>query len=346
MTEGRVFTIKLPMRMKTNKSGDLESLNLNVFRNLHFYKLNYQKKAFQAYVKPLLSGLPSMEAVTLHYEVNPKGGSRLDTMNVGSIVDKFFSDALVENGIIPDDDYKHVVGNSFSFGSLHPLDPHVLVTITETNRRKETPMRILLDQDEIQAALEAYVQTMGLQGASGVELTVNGDEVQAEIIMHGVISGAVLMAPSNPNPPAQTDGQPRKRGGRVLGSKNKPKGGQADAVEGTAPIRIDLDGAGSSDGEEEGAEGGDDENGDSDLTPSQGISGVGSSLFDGPNEADGTGPEESKGDTHRGNLFGDSEDGSSETDSPDNKGLRTAEEAEDVKSKPVAARRPSIFDED
>jgi len=346
MTEGRVFTIKLPMRMKVNKSGELESLNLNVYRNLHYYKLNHQKKAFHAFVEPLLSGLPSMEAVKLEYQINPKGGSRLDTMNVGSVVDKFFSDALVLCGIIPDDDYKHVVKNDFEFGYLSPNDPHVLVTITETNRRKETPMRILLDQEEIQAALEAYVQTMGLQGASGVELTVNGDEVQAEIIMNGVISGAVFMAPSNPTPPTQTEGQPRKRGGRVLGSKNKPKGGQPDAVEGSAPIRIDLDGAGDPDGEEEGAEDGSQEDSDPLESTSQAGSGVGTSLFDGPDEADGTGPEEPKGDTNRGNLFGDSEDGSSETDSPDNEGLRTAEAEDEVKPKTTAARRPSIFDED
>lgn len=130
MSSERTFTIKLPMRMKVNKHGELESLNLNVYRNLHYYKMNYQKKAFQDFVKPLLSGLPLMEAVTLHYEINPKGGSRLDTMNVGAVVDKFFSDALVHNGIIPDDDYKHVVSNSFSFGSLCPENPHVLVTIT------------------------------------------------------------------------------------------------------------------------------------------------------------------------------------------------------------------------
>ena len=339
MTDGRVFQLKLPMRMKVNKGGDEESLNLNVYRNLHFYKLNHQKKAFHDFVKPLLRGLPSMEAISLHYEINPKGGSRLDTMNVGSIVDKFFSDALVLNQIIPDDDYKHVVGISFSFGSLCPNDPHVLVTITETQPRKETPMRILLDQNEIQQALEAFVATMGLPGASGVELTVNGDEIQAEIIMDDVISGAVTL-PASTNTP--TSDQPvKRRGGRVLGSKNKPKV-VIPNVAANPETGDDLSGSGD-------AEGGEEEDlspeteGDSESQGS-GVDQFGESSNDSDEEADGAGSEEPKtrGGSNRGNLFGDSDSESSEDTDPDDEGSGSKTEA------PVTTgrKRPSIFDAD
>jgi hypothetical protein len=336
----REFTIKLPMRMKINKHGELESLNLNVYRNLHFYKLNYQKKAFQDFVKPLLCGLPAMEAVSLHYEINPKGGSRLDTMNVGSIVDKFFSDALVINGIIPDDDYKHVVGNSFSFGSLCPENPHVLVTITETKPRKETPMRILLDQDEIQQALEAFVKTMGLPGASGVELTVNGDEIQAEIIMNGVISGAVNV-PSSTNTPT-SDQPPKRRGGRVLGSKNKPK--EPVNVATDTEAGNDLSGSGA-------AESGEEENLDSeaededDKSEGEGFDLFGEGFGSSDEEADGTGTSESSSGSksNRGNLFGDSDNGSSEDTNPDDEGPSSEAEAPQVTT---GRKRPSIFDAD
>lgn len=338
MTEGRVFTLKLPMRMKVNKGGDLESLNLNVYRNLHFYKLNYQKKAFQDFVKPLLLGLPRMEAISLHYEINPKGGSRLDTMNVGSIVDKFFSDALVNNQIIPDDDYKHVVGNSFCFGSYHPKDPHVLVTITETQPRKETPMRILLDQNEIQQALEAFVQTMGLSGASGVELSVNGDEIQAEIIMNGVISGSVTVQTSTDT---STSDQPAKRrGGRVPGSKNKPKGPTNVAAD--PETGNDLSGSGD-------AEGGEEEDSDSDSegadeSKSKGLDLLWESGSDGDDEDEsGAGDEESSsGKINRGNPFGDSDNESSEDTDPEQEGSDTSTKTP-VK---VSTKRPSIFDAD
>ena len=340
MTEGRVFTLKLPMRMKINKGGEVESLNLNVYRNLHFYKLNYQKKAFQDFVKPLLLGLPKMEAISLHYEINPKGGSRLDTMNVGSIVDKFFSDALVNNQIIPDDDYKHVVGNSFSFGSLHPNDPHVLVTITETQPRKETPMRILLDQNEIQTALETFVETMGLQGATGVSLSINGDEIQAEIIMNGVISKPTHAYPSSDSTSTETSDQPRKRGGRVPGSKNKPKGPTNVATD--PETGNDLTGSGDAEGGEEEDSDPDTEGSDESKSPAVDLFRESGSNGDGEDES-GTGTEESSGGkTNRGNLFGDSDNGSSEDTDPEQEDSDTSTKAP-VK---VSTKRPSIFDAD
>ena len=339
MTDGRVFTIKLPMRMKVNKGGDLESLNLNVYRNLHFYKLNFQKKAFHDFVKPLLSGLPPMEAISLHYQINPKGGSRLDTMNVGSVVDKFFSDALVLCGIVPDDDYKHVVRNNFEFGSLCPNDPHVLVTITETKPRKETPMRILLDQQEIQKALEAFVQTMGLAGATGVELGLVGDEIQAEIIMNGVLSVPSTVTVQSDSTETASD-QPRKRGGRVPGSKNKPKGDITDVAT-TAEAGNDLDGSGDSEaGEDEGST-----ESSEDETESQGtaVRSDRASLFDSDDEAVGAGPTvETNRIDSRGNPSGVSDNESSEDTDPEDKGSDTETEAAPVTGK----KRPSIFDAD
>lgn len=336
MTEGRVFQIKLPMKMKVNKGGEQESLNLNVYRNLHFYKLNFQKKAFQDFVKPLLLGLPQLEAVTLHYEINPKGGSRLDIMNVGSIVDKFFSDALVLNQIIPDDDYKHVVGNSFSFGSVCPTDPHVLVTITETQPRKETPMRILLDQEEIQKALEAFVETMGLSGASGVELSVIGDEIQAEILMDGPLTSNITTT-SAPTNTATSDQLVKRRGGRVLGSKNKPKVVISNVAE-SPETRSDLDGSGDTEGGEEEDSDSTSEGDDQPTSAERDLFGEGSG--DGDEEADGTGPSEQKTGINRGNLFGDSDNESSEDTDPDEKGSRAKTEMT------TPRKRPSIFDAD
>lgn len=342
MIDGRVFTLKLPMRMEINKRGEVESLNLNIYRNLHFYSLNHQKKAFQDFVKPLLFGLPSMEAVMLHYEVNPKGGSRLDTMNVGSVVDKFFSDALVHNGIIPDDDYKHVVKNTFSFGYLCPKNPHVLVTITETQPRKETPMRILLDESEIQKALEAFVETMGLSGASGVELTINGNEIQAEIMMNGSSSRSTQSADSN----TETTDQPVKRRGRLPGSKNKPKGDQ-DVAESTS-TGSDLDSSGTTDsGEEEGSD-------NETETTSTVTKGKASDLFgesESSSDDEPDGPESTESTTgsksNRGNLFGDLDEESSETTDPtDEEGSDSKQETQPVKSVKVSGKRPSIFDAD
>jgi len=258
---------------------------------------------------------------------------------VGSVVDKFFSDALVLCGIVPDDDYKHVVRNDFEFGSLCPNDPHVLVTITETKSKKETPMRILLDQSEIQSALEAFVKTMGLEGATGVELSLVGDEIQAEIIMNGVISVPTTVTVQPDSTEAASD-QPRKRGGRVPGSKNKPKGDNTNVAT-TAEAGNDLDGSGDSEaGEDEGSSESSEDEAESQGTA---VRSVRSSLFDSDDEADGAGPEvETNRIDSRGNPSGVSDSESSEDTDPDNEGSDTETEAAPV----TGNKRPSIFDAD
>lgn len=351
MTLRRKFQIKLPLRMKVNKAGDQESLNLNVFRNLHFYKLNHQKKAFQSFMKPLLSGIPPMETIRLEYQLNPKGGHRLDMMNVGSIVDKFFSDALVENGIIPDDDYKHLDKATFSFGRLCPEDPHVLVTIIETKPRKEAHMRILLDQEEIRQALEAFVQTMGLPGAAGVELTVNDDgEVEAEIMtnLRSAKKNVVVDEDDDEDQPVTSTEEPprRKRGGRVPGSKNKPKvtadvqataaSGASGAAQGTG----DSAGGSTSLFPEDGDESDEDEGlevGELDL------SGNGSDSFEGEGDEDEDDLFSTNGSSPRGNPSGDSDSGSSEDPDAENE---TGSDEEEASTAPVKSNRPSIFDAD
>jgi hypothetical protein len=49
--------------------------------------------------------------------------------NICSVVDKFFSDALVNLGYIADDNYQHVLGVQYLFGSVDSKNPRVEVTI-------------------------------------------------------------------------------------------------------------------------------------------------------------------------------------------------------------------------
>lgn len=312
----QVFQLKLPMRMKVNKRGEVESLNLNAYRNLHFYQLSYQKNAFHNTMKPLLSGLPKLGKVKLHYEIHPKSKGRLDTMNVGSIVDKYFSDALVEAGVITDDDYTNVVFNSFCFGSVCPQDPHVLVTITETEPRRTETMRILLDRNEIQQALETFVETMGLSGVTGVELSANSDhEIIAEIIVSPKTKAPTHAAYVE----TATSIIRPKRGGRPVGSKNKPKESN-DHVETSGESGPYSDGPGTSESSEE-----------EDLYTS--------SDDEADEEDERTESTESKA-TLSKNLFGDSDTESA--NSPD-------EEEDEDPVEPVPAtervRKSSIFDE-
>ena len=85
-------------------------LNLNVYRNLHFQILNKMKVQFKKNLFGLYSELFTLQAgrVEIEYNIQPYNKTLFDTMNVACIVDKFFLDALVEAGTIPEDNYNYV----------------------------------------------------------------------------------------------------------------------------------------------------------------------------------------------------------------------------------------------
>lgn len=144
------------MRMNVSKS-KVQPLNMNVYRNLHFHSLNYQKKAFKELVEPLLRDLPRMEQIELRYQIFPKTKRLFDVVNVGSIVDKYFSDALSELKIIPDDNYRHIPDVRIGFGGFAD-EEYVLVTITETKGiDMKLSMTATLTSEEIQQAVAAWI---------------------------------------------------------------------------------------------------------------------------------------------------------------------------------------------
>jgi len=203
----REFKLKLPMRFRTSRK-KVTALNLNVYRNLHFRSLTALKHKFHEHGITLIKDakIPPLGRIRLRYQVFTKTKREFDIANVCSIVDKFFSDTLQEAGIIQDDNWKFLDDVSFGFGG-HSTEEYVLVTITEIETRKGSDMRILLDEDEIQKALEDFVKTLGLSGVTGVDLSSDDDgNITAEVLMGEAKTGAKT-----------------KRGGRQPGSKNKPK---------------------------------------------------------------------------------------------------------------------------
>jgi|TARA_B110000261_G_scaffold37581_1_gene43771 Holliday junction resolvase RusA-like endonuclease len=61
----------------------------------------------------------------------PKTARRTDLGNVLSVHQKYFEDALVELGCIPDDDYKHIVRTTFVFGKKDKDNPRVIIKVKE-----------------------------------------------------------------------------------------------------------------------------------------------------------------------------------------------------------------------
>lgn len=211
---GKPYEVRLPTYVNVSKTNK-KAVNLNIYRNLHYHHLNTQKQNFEDEAMKLLAHVPRADMIAIHYTIYASRNGRLDTMNVGSIVDKYFSDTLVAAKKIPDDDRKHVVFNSFSFGGVSPLDGYAIAEIYILER--STPMRVLLDQSDIEDALNVWVDNAGFPGANGVELTVEGGKVTAEVTFDDGEDNEDEVQEDKPAP------KRKGRGGRPRGSKNKPK---------------------------------------------------------------------------------------------------------------------------
>lgn len=123
-----MWTISLPLRVPISKKSDF-ILNLNDYRNAHFLVLNKAKVTFGERVRPLLKDLPAMDQCSLEYTLYPATRRKCDVSNICSIVDKFFSDTLVDAGKLIDDNYEVVLGVQYLFGSVDKSNPRVDVTI-------------------------------------------------------------------------------------------------------------------------------------------------------------------------------------------------------------------------
>lgn len=127
------FRIDLPLFVmlprKTKKDKRI-ALNLNVYRNLHHMVLNQSKIAFKIAIVDKLAILPDMDKVELEYVLYPKTKRLCDVANICSIVDKYFCDALVEVGKLPDDNYEYLAKVSYRFGEVDKNHPRVQVILT------------------------------------------------------------------------------------------------------------------------------------------------------------------------------------------------------------------------
>lgn len=123
-----VGSLQLPLRVPVSKKKDF-ILNLNQYRNTHFLVLNKAKAEFKSLVTPLIKNLPEMKRAFFVYTVFPKTKALSDVANYCSVVDKFFSDALVEAGKLPDDNFLFVPQVIYSFGSVDSVNPRVMVDV-------------------------------------------------------------------------------------------------------------------------------------------------------------------------------------------------------------------------
>ncbi len=101
-----IFELPIFVYLPRKTMDDKKSmLNMNVYRNQKHFVSNQVKQLFRPVEIP--NDFKAFR-IEISYRVEKTTNRKYDTMNIISIVDKFFLDWLVSNGFLPDDTCKNV----------------------------------------------------------------------------------------------------------------------------------------------------------------------------------------------------------------------------------------------
>lgn len=129
----------LPLRVKVSKNKYF-ILNLNNYRNAHHRILSASKRNYGDIVYKLLHELgyskERFRRIKVWYRVYPPSKRLYDGNNPVSIIDKYLMDAIVNMGIIPDDNVKHVECYDWRAMSPDKTNPRVEVYIEDKTKNK------------------------------------------------------------------------------------------------------------------------------------------------------------------------------------------------------------------
>lgn len=182
-----------PNRRKTTKEKKVY-INLNWYRNAHFYELNDAKIAFKEVIQDQIDKLPLLGRIRIKYILYPKTKKECDVANICSIADKFFCDALTESGVIVDDNYKYLDNVGFSFGAIDKNNPRVEAHIEEIEMR--VSQSATLDQKDIARAIGLLVrEELNLSKDTPIEVSFADGGLEATAIV-GVTPKATPVKPA------------------------------------------------------------------------------------------------------------------------------------------------------
>lgn len=112
---------------KTKKDKTI-SLNLNVYRNMHYIVNNKLKQEFKELIAPQLKWKKYKYPIQITYKLYWKRMSDLD--NLQAVVTKYFQDALVEYDCIKDDNFDYIKWNSYEVMWQDKDNPRFEITIS------------------------------------------------------------------------------------------------------------------------------------------------------------------------------------------------------------------------
>ncbi len=102
------------------------SINVNWYRNVHYHQSNKAKVKFKRMIQDQLDSFdPIKGQIKIKYTFYSKHNNNPDLDNFVGTVKKFFQDALVESGLIEDDNVNIIVSNSEYYGGSDKENPRV-----------------------------------------------------------------------------------------------------------------------------------------------------------------------------------------------------------------------------
>ena len=122
----------LPLPVFSKGRGDKKKTNLlsmNVFRNLHHFSKNKVKQDYHKITEEFIKTLPKYKTLVVTYTLYFKGNRKKDVDNYTFPVHKFLMDALVEGGVIEDDNYDYVTEFTTKFGGIEDTN-YVVIELT------------------------------------------------------------------------------------------------------------------------------------------------------------------------------------------------------------------------
>lgn len=114
-------------------------LNLNNYRNAYFRVLNTSKQVYKQHITTLIEKeiYYELSKIAIQYKIFKGDERRFDIGNIASIHQKFFEDALVESGHLPDDRAANIPLVFYSYGGISRTNPRVEVTIYDLTNRAD-----------------------------------------------------------------------------------------------------------------------------------------------------------------------------------------------------------------
>ena len=107
-------------------------INLNNYRNWHFRVNNFIKIAYKKTMREQLVAFKGkFNKIEITYTLFIDTSRKCDLANVCCVVEKFFEDAMVEYGLIEDDNIDYISKVIYKYGGVDKGNGRVIIEIKE-----------------------------------------------------------------------------------------------------------------------------------------------------------------------------------------------------------------------